>query len=117
MQSLDDTKSNITIHIPCLTVDPVVVESNKLTSGIVPYKEVRVREANTMNYSPCLLWRTTTNFPTFDCFYFHTDGKVFPLQMTIAMIHDLKKVALLRPLEVNLVHCRHSRRVWVGPGG
>jgi hypothetical protein len=90
MRSLDGSKPDTTIHIPRLTIDPVVLETNKLTSDIVPYNEVRVREANTANYSPRLLWPTTTNFPTFDCFYFHTDGTVLPLQMTIAMIHDLK---------------------------
>jgi hypothetical protein len=73
-----------------LATDPVVVETNKLTSDIVPYNEVRVREANSTQYSPRLLWPTTTFLPTFDCFYFHTDGSVFPLQMTIAKIHDLK---------------------------
>merc|ERR1712032_821866 len=54
-----------------------------------PYNNVRISDCNG-SYIATLLWPTTTNFPAFDCFYFHTDGKVYPLQMTIANIHVLK---------------------------
>jgi hypothetical protein len=91
-RSLDDASTSpITITIPRMTTTQiVVVENNKLTASVVPYADVRVLETSPAHYSPRLLWPTTTNFPTFDCFYFHTNGTVFPLQMTIALIHPLK---------------------------
>ena len=89
MRCLDGTNKMTTVSIPRLTLPPVLVETNKLTAALVSYNEVRVPDSKG-TFSPRLLWPTTTNSPTFDCFYFHTDGKVFPLQMTIAMIHDLK---------------------------
>jgi hypothetical protein len=67
-----------------MTTAPIVVENNKLTASVVPYGDVRVLETTLAHYSP----RTT--FPTFDCFYFHTDDTVFPLQMNIALIHPWK---------------------------
>lgn len=62
-----------------------------VTAANRPCSAVRVSVSDgTGAFSATLLWPTTTNFPTFDCFYFHTDGKVYALQMTIAVIHDLK---------------------------
>jgi len=87
LRSLDDNTVKVVI-VPPIEAEPVVVENNNLTASIVPYHTVRVR-ANE-KFSARLLWPTTTNFPTFDCFYFHTTGEVFPLQMTIAKEHDLK---------------------------
>jgi hypothetical protein len=91
MRRLNGSNANGTasISIPRLTTAPVVVESNTLTATQVSYDDVRVSDGNGM-WSPRLLWPSTTNFPTFDCFYFHTDGTVFPLQMTIHMVHALK---------------------------
>lgn len=89
MRCLDGTNRTEEISVPRLTTDPVVVETNKLVSALVSYISVRVSTSPGV-WSPRLLWPTTTNFPTFDCFYFHTDGSVFPLQMTIATIHVLK---------------------------
>lgn len=71
------------------TAAPVVIESSSLTAALVPHGTVRV-PGGIGSFSATLLWPTTSNFPTFNCFYFHTDGKVYPLQMTIATIHALK---------------------------
>ena len=90
MRSLDDDTTVKTLCIPPFSSDPVVVENNDLTETIVPYDAVRVSEPESGQFSTRLLWPTTTNFPTFDCFYFHTTGEAFPLQMTIARVHDLK---------------------------
>jgi hypothetical protein len=89
-RSLDGGESK-TICIPRLNTEPVVVECNTLSEQNVPYSAVRVVDPdNAGNFLPRLLWPTTTNFPTFDCFYFHTNGEVFNLQMTIALIHELE---------------------------
>jgi hypothetical protein len=90
LRSLEDGTTVKTLCIPPFTSDPVVVESNDLTETIVPSDTVRVSEPESEHFLTRLLWPTTTNFPTFDCFYFHTTGEVFPLQMTIARSHDLK---------------------------
>ena len=42
-----------------------------------------------VSFRPTLLLPTTTNHPMFDCFYFHTDARIFSRQMTIATVHDL----------------------------
>jgi hypothetical protein len=68
---------------------PVVIETNKVTTTNAPTSAVRVSDG-AGGFLATLLWPTSTNFPTFDCFYFHTDGKMYCLQMTIAKIHDLK---------------------------
>jgi len=78
------------VVVPAINSDPVTVESNDLTTSILPHDSVRVAGAVRGQFLPRLLWPTTTNFPTFDCFYFHTNGDVFPLQMTIAKAHVLK---------------------------
>jgi hypothetical protein len=82
----DDTTSSL--KIPPLG-DPVVIETNKVTISDAPAEKVR-RADGKGGFLGTLLWPTTTNFPTFDCFYFHLDGKIYALQMTIAMNHDLK---------------------------
>mmetsp|Transcript_21074 Transcript_21074/g.58371 ORF Transcript_21074/g.58371 Transcript_21074/m.58371 type:complete len:541 (+) Transcript_21074:42-1664(+) len=87
LRNLSD-KTSLTLNIPAMG-SPVVIETNKVTTGNAPPSTVRVSDGNG-GFVATLLWPTTTNFPTFDCFYFHTDGKVYALQMTIAMIHDLK---------------------------
>jgi hypothetical protein len=63
--------------------DPVVIETNKVTTTNAPDSAVRVSDG-AVGFLATLRWPTTTNFPTFDCFYFHTDGKMYCLQMTIA---------------------------------
>jgi hypothetical protein len=89
-RSLDGGESK-TICIPRLNTEPVVVECNTLSEKNIPYSLVRVVDPdNAGKFLPRLLWPITTNFPTFDCFYFHTNGEVFNLQMTIAPIHVLK---------------------------
>ena len=89
LRSLTDGKvQDITLSIPCIEAGPIVVEGNNLTTDLVSYDDVRVKDGKA--WSPRLLWPTTTNFPTFDCFYFHTGGEVYPLQMTIAEVHVLK---------------------------
>lgn len=81
-------KASFSLNIPSMGA-PVVIETNNVTTANTPYNTVRVSDG-TVAFSATLLWPTTTNFPTFDCFYFHVDGTVYSLQMTIAMIHDLK---------------------------
>jgi len=77
--------------VPPINDDPVVVESNDLTASIVPHDTVRIPVRGRLAvFLARLLWPTTTNFPTIDCFYFHTTGEVCLLQMTIAKVHDLK---------------------------
>lgn len=92
MRCLDGSEEDIALHIPTVVADPVIAEANTLTNDVVPYSDVRVveGEGKITKYSPRLLWPTTTDFPTFDCFYFHTNGSVFPLQMTVALTHDLR---------------------------
>lgn len=67
----------------------VVIETNKVTTTNAPASAVRVSDG-AGGFLATLLWPTTTNFPTIDCFYFHTDGRICSLQMTIATVHDLK---------------------------
>ena len=66
-----------------METDPIVVEGNSLSA--VDCDQCRVHDGK-----PRLLWPTTTNFPTFDCFYFQKDGSVYLMQMTIAKDHPLK---------------------------
>jgi len=98
LRSLDDNTVKVVI-VPPIEAEPVVVENNNLTASIVPYDDVRTRGTfsdrllwftTRKKFWARLVWPITTNFPTFDCFYFHTTGEVFPLQMTIAKEHDLK---------------------------
>ena len=68
-----------------------MVECNTLFKKIIPYSDVRVVDPdNAGKILPRNLWPTTTNFLTFNCLYFHTNGEVFNLQMTIAITHELK---------------------------
>jgi hypothetical protein len=69
---------------------PIVVQGNILSERLVPIEDVRVRSGG-KEWIPCLLWPTTTHFPTFDCFYFDSDGQIYCLQMTTAAKHDLNK--------------------------
>jgi hypothetical protein len=46
-----------------------------------------------------LLWPTTTNFPTFYCFYIDTLGSAWPMQMTINKNHVLKNIGALNATE------------------
>eukprot|EP00978_Attheya_sp_CCMP212_P013569 scaffold34053_cov29-Attheya_sp.AAC.2 len=81
-------KPSFLLNVPPMGA-PVIIETNTVSAANVPYNSVRVTDG-TGSFTATLLWPTTTNFPTFDCFYFHTDGKVYPLQMTITQIHNLK---------------------------
>jgi hypothetical protein len=63
---------------------PVVAECNALTPSAVPLDSVGERADDDKSWKPKLLWPLTSNVPTFDCFYFHTDGEVFPLQMAVS---------------------------------
>lgn len=92
MRSLEDASKSESINVPFMTLEPVVGETNKLTAATVAHCQVRVPAANGAKdlFYPRLLWPTTTNFPSFDCCYFCTDGRVLPLQITTARKHDLK---------------------------
>ena len=87
--SLKDGRKKI-ISVPVLD-KPVVVEwCNTLTPSTVPLDNVwKKKSDDEKEWLACLLWPTTTNFPTFDAFYFHTDGEVYALQMTISSHHPL----------------------------
>ena len=81
-------KASFSLQVPALGT-PVVIETNTVSTATVPYNIIRIA-AGQNSFAATLLWPTTTNFPTFDCFYFHTDGNAYPLQMTIATTQDLK---------------------------
>jgi hypothetical protein len=89
LESTEDPKTMV-IQIPKISGSPVILDCNMLTESRVPLKSVHVADKDGISYEPKLLWPATNNFPTFDCFYFHTDGEVFSLQMTVAQTHDLK---------------------------
>jgi hypothetical protein len=46
-----------------------------------------------------LLWPTTTNFPTFDCFYIDENGGAWPMQMTISTTQGLKNSGRLNVIQ------------------
>eukprot|EP00978_Attheya_sp_CCMP212_P036792 scaffold169471_cov30-Attheya_sp.AAC.1 len=81
-------KPSFSLSVPPMGA-PVIIDTNTVSAANVPYNSVRVTDG-TGSFTATLLWPTTTNFPTFDCFYFHTDGKVYPIKMTITQIHNLK---------------------------
>ena len=70
------------ITIPKLG-DAVVLQCNALSADTVPYGEI-LQQATDGAWRPRMVWPTTNNFPTFDFYYFHTDGTLYPLQVTIA---------------------------------
>ena len=87
------------ITVPCMDGEPVIVECNMLTSSTVCLDSILVK-ADDGSWQAKVLWPTTSNFSTFDCFYFHTDGEVYPLQMTIARkTHDLKNNGAYQTME------------------
>lgn len=91
LQSLEGEDTKETIEVPQLGEDDLqVLEANILSKTTVPLDRVHRRHSSGGGWSPKLLWPTTTNFPTFDAAYFHTDGEVYALQMTIAKKHELK---------------------------
>lgn len=90
LQSVDgDEKATHTIEVPRINKEPVVVESNTLSTATVPLNSVHTPAENG-TFVPNVLWPTTTNFPTFDAYYFDKDGDIYALQMTIADTHVLK---------------------------
>jgi hypothetical protein len=76
--------------VPPLVNLPIVVETNSLTEATVPFDSLRHLDATTGKQPARLLWPTTTNFPTFGCFYIDENGFPWPMQMTIAKPHGLK---------------------------
>lgn len=90
LTSLKDGQTR-SVSVPALP-QPVVVECNTLSLSLntVPLKHMRKKSADEERWQASLLWSTTTNFPTFDSFYLHTDGEVYALQMTIFSDHSLK---------------------------
>jgi hypothetical protein len=86
--SLADGRTK-SVSVPVLD-KPVVVECNKLSLRTVPLVDASNKCSDGKEWQARLLWPTTTNFPTFDAFYFHTDGEVYALQMTIASDHPLR---------------------------
>jgi hypothetical protein len=99
--SLESTKKSekLEITIPKMNGEPVIIACNTLTESTVELKSVHVKDGSSC-YEPKFLWPLTTKFPTFDCFYFHTDGDVFPLQMTVAAnTHELKNTGAHQTIE------------------
>jgi hypothetical protein len=88
--SLETGKEQVSmeIKIPSMHGEPVVVEckTNTLSPpSTVPLNSVHVKADDDDSWQAKVLWPLTSNFSTFDCFYFHTDGEIYrPLQMTIA---------------------------------
>ena len=79
-----------TITMRKLERDPLVLNCNTLSTNTVPYSDV-LKQEDHGTWTPCLVWPTTNNFPTFDVYYFHTDGIMYALQMTTAdKEHELK---------------------------
>ena len=68
MRCLDGSQPERAIQIPTIVDNAIVVESNTLTNDVVPFSHVRVPVQDGNEFSPRLLWPTTTNFPTLDCF-------------------------------------------------
>jgi hypothetical protein len=87
MDGLQGQKSR-PIEIPMIS-NPVVLECNTLSNSIVPHGLVN-KKAGDGSWVPTMLWLTTTNFPTFDAYYFDASGDVYALQTTIAEKHELK---------------------------
>jgi hypothetical protein len=78
-----------TLVVPPLP-GPTVLECNTLSTDTVPLNTLRNEQDKHGSWSPILLWPRSTNFPTFDAFYFHTTGDAYALQATISKTHDLK---------------------------
>jgi len=94
-----EDQDSMEFTIPRMDDEPVIVECNTLTPSTVPLDSVHVK-AEDDSWLAKVLWPLTSNFPTFDCFYFHTDGEVYPLQMTIAKTtHDLKNNGAYQTME------------------
>lgn len=88
LQGLEGQASK-SIIVPQLG-DAVVLNCNTLSKDTAPYGEV-LRQTTDGAWCPCIVWPTTNSFPTFDLYYFHTDGILYPLQVTIADAkHPLK---------------------------
>jgi hypothetical protein len=103
--SLEKGKEQVSmeIEIPSMHGDPVVVECNTLSPSTVPLDSVHVKadddDDDDDSWQAKVLWPLTSNFPTFDCFYFHTDGEIYPLQMTIATIHELRNTGAYQTMK------------------
>lgn len=54
----------------------------------MPLADVWKKSADRNVWQACLLWTSTTNFPTFDAFYFYTE--VYAAQMTVSSDQPLK---------------------------
>jgi hypothetical protein len=87
------------IKIPSMHGELVVVECNTLSPATVPLNSVHVKDDDDELWQAKVLWPLTSNFPTFDSFYFHTDGEVYPLQMTIATIHELRNTGAYQTMK------------------
>jgi hypothetical protein len=88
------------INIPSMHGEPVVVECNTLSPSTVPIDSVHVKaDDEDGSWQAKVMWPLTSNFPTFDCFYFHTDGEIYPLQMTIATIHELRNTGAYQTMK------------------
>jgi hypothetical protein len=93
-------KVSMEIKIPSMHGEPVVVECNTLSPSTVPLNYVHVKaDDDDDSWQAKVLWPLTSNFPSFDCFYFHTDGEIYPLQITIATIHELKNTGAYQTMK------------------
>ena len=63
-----------------------ILQHNDLKT--LPEKLLQEDPNDTTKYLPRLIWPRTTNFPTFDAFYLHTNGEIYSLQMTVAQKDD-----------------------------
>jgi hypothetical protein len=119
--SLESTQKadKLEITIPKMSSEPVTIACNTLTESTVALSLVHVIKDGSNSYEPKFLWPLTSNFPTFDCFYFHTDGDVFPFQMTVAAkTHELKNTGAHQTMKylANIRTCKRPyKAVFVCP--
>lgn len=67
LRSLEGSATKtVDLVLKTMETEPIEIECNKLMTAGLDHDKLSVDDGN-----PRLLWPTTTNFPTFDCCYFH----------------------------------------------
>jgi hypothetical protein len=84
-----DTTETKELVVPKIAMEPIIVETNTLSEATVSFVSLRDLDEKGLQVGR-LLWPTTTNFPTFDCFYIDESGDAWPMQMTTSTTHGLK---------------------------
>jgi hypothetical protein len=85
-----DTTETKELVMPPIAMEPIIVETNTLSKATVSFVSLRDLDERGLQVGR-LLWPTTTNVPTFNCFYIDETGDAWPtMQMTISTTHGLK---------------------------